>query len=111
MSTEPDVLTRLTLALEGLAAALESGNADAVLAAEAPLGTAVSALKLVPPAEVIGHADARTRILNTRLALARCRTLGHAASRLTAIVTSTGYGPSGRHQSQPPVATTMTTRS
>jgi hypothetical protein len=109
--TEADVLTRLTVALDGLAAAMESGDPDAVLAAEAPVGTAVSALRLVPVAELARRSDVRSKVLDAKLALARCRTLGHAATRMTAIVTSTGYGPSGRHQSQPVPPTTVGTKS
>ena len=101
MSTEAEVLSRLTAALEGLASALASGDAEAVLAAEAPVGTAVSALRLAPLRAISQSPSARRAILDARLALARCRTLGHASSRLTAIVTSNGYGPSGRHRSTP----------
>jgi hypothetical protein len=107
---DPDALTRLTVALEGLASALESGDPDQVLAAEAPLGTAVSALRGVELGSLARRDDARAAILQARLALARCRTLGHAAGRLTAIVTANGYGPSGHHTSQPVPASTVTTR-
>jgi hypothetical protein len=108
--TEPDLLKRLTVALDGLAAAMESGDPTAVLGAEAPVATAVSALRLARLSDLSKDPTVRQAILEARLALARCRTLGHASARLTAIVTSGGYGPSGRHRTDLVPVPTVTAR-
>lgn len=110
MSIELDALTRLTAALDGLATAMETGDPDAVLAAEAPVGTAVSALRGASLGALAERPNVRQAILDARLVLARCRSLGLASSRFTAIVTSDGYGPSGRHRAYPAHVATVHSR-
>lgn len=108
MQKKADALTRLTLALDGLASAMETGQPDAVLAAEAPLATAVSALRQADLRALAATPDARNTVLAVRLAVARCRTLGHASGMLAAVVGGQGYGPSGqRLQPKAPAATVI----
>lgn len=113
MPTVSDVLIRLTAALDNLARAMESGEPTAVLDAEAPLATAVSALRSVDLRTIRQHPNARAALLEVRLGVARCRTLGHASAQLLSVLTSGdpvagGYGRSGRPLSagRRPVAAT-----
>jgi len=95
--------------LHGLAAALESGDPEAVLEAEVPLATAVAALPRLtrPP---VPHPPAIAQaVLTTRLAVGRCLALGQVSSELLAIVASgPGYDLAGRY---PRPARTSTLRS
>ena len=110
-SDAPDVLNRVHEALHGLAAALESGDPEAVLDAEVPLATAAAALSRLTPVS-IPHTPAIARtLLNTRLAVDRCLTLGQASADLLAIVASgPGYDVAGRHP-RPVRTSTLGTRS
>jgi hypothetical protein len=75
----------LRAALEGLHAAVAAGDAGAVLAAEAPLATAVAACAAAPVAT--GDRDAAAAELrHARALLARCRVAGAA---LTAVLDAT----------------------
>jgi len=106
VTTAPDVLLRLNAALDLLSAALESGDAGEVLAAEQPLASAVHALtavdrSLVTPSPALGRL-----LLETRLAVERCRSLGESSSDLLSIVTRQAtYGPRGRRVPARPAAT------
>ena len=104
MNPAADALDRLTVALEGLCVSLESGQPDAVLAAEAPLAAAVSALTTSDLATLASRPDIRVAVMNVRLAMDRCRTLGAAAAAIGAVLTPTDYGATGRrlHAYRPP---------
>jgi hypothetical protein len=113
VAAAPEVLHRVNSALDGLASALESGDPDAVLAAEVPLATAVTALASLPA--MIGATSSpelALALLNTRLAVSRCLALGRSSSDLLAVVTSTpGYGPAGRVHRRAERSSTVESRS
>ena len=71
MTQRSDALDRLTAALDGLAVSLESGRPDSVLAAEAPVATAVHALTTGDLHELARMPDVRAAVMNVRLAMAR----------------------------------------
>jgi len=79
-ATDPTVLDQargLRQALDGLSAALASGDADEVLRAEAPLADAVAAC--ARPAAALGDADAvRAELSLASRLLGRCRASGMA---------------------------------
>jgi hypothetical protein len=80
---------------------MESGEPTAVLDAEGPLATAVSALRGVDLRTIRQHPNARAALLDVRLGVARCRTLGHASGQMLSVLTSGdpvvgAYGRSGR---------------
>jgi hypothetical protein len=97
MTTASEALTRVQDALDTLRRALETGRPDVVLAAEGPLSASVLHLsaseRSVAPAD---RGDVRQRLLETRLALTRCRTLGDASAELAAAAwPQAAYGPKG----------------
>jgi len=93
-----DALDRLSAALDGLAASLESGRPDLVLAAEAPVASAVDALNTSDLKELARRPDLRAAVMNVRLAMMRCQTLGSAAASVAAAVVPTDYGATGRRR-------------
>jgi hypothetical protein len=105
-----DVLDRLTVALDGLSLSLQSGQPDAVLAAEAPLAAAVSALIISDLAALAARPDARVAIMNVRLAMDRCRTLGAASAAVAAALAPTDYGARGRLLDASPLPPTVASR-
>lgn len=77
-------LTHLQAALDELAVALRAADADAVLSAEEPLASAISALAPLRGAD-IQEADrfaVRRALTTLRLTLARCEALGSTADGL-----------------------------
>lgn len=100
MTRTQDAVEQLSDALNGLASALESGEPDAVLAAEAPFERAVQSL-----ASAVRARDARgpeaaklgPSVAAIRARLAACHRLGETASGLmTAMFTpQTAYGRKG----------------
>jgi hypothetical protein len=80
--TPLDAIERVHTALTGLARALESGQPDHVLAAEQPLAEAAGALATIDRAALKDPVHLRARLLETRLALQRCRSLGEASAEL-----------------------------
>jgi hypothetical protein len=106
----PDALDRLTLALDGLARGLERGTPDAVLAAEEPLADATAALRAADLTQLARRPDIRFAMLQVRLAMSRCRTLGATAQDLAAVISPGDYGPSGLQRRPRAVARTMGTR-
>ena len=93
-TTLRDALARLQSALDTLAQALTSGDANAVLSAEVPLGSAASALadlaRRRPQPDTDGLTDA---IAGIRNAVARCTALGRTAEEFSrAIFPDTVYG-------------------
>ena len=80
--TPLDAIERVHKALTGLARALESGQPDEVLAAEQPLAEATGALATIDRGSLTDPIRLRARLLETRLALQRCRALGDASSEL-----------------------------
>ena len=95
MTTAPDTLRRLVDVLDDFSRALETGDADVVLAAEEQVADTVSALRGVNLAHLAQQPSVRTSVRDVRLAIERCRRLGRAASDLTALLTPTSYGPRG----------------
>jgi hypothetical protein len=95
-----DALERVRTALTGLARALETGQPDLVLAAEQPLAEAAGALATADRPTLSDPVNLRARLLETRLALARCRTLGDASAGLIGAMypDQISYGPSGQRQ-------------
>lgn len=110
MTTSPDALTGLVAALDDFSRALETGDANAVLAAEETLAAAVSALKTAHLPTLAQQGAVRARIDDIRLAITRCRALGYAASDLAAIMAPPGYGPRGLRRPAVTYATTVATR-
>lgn len=92
-TTLRDALARLQSTLESLAHALTTGDANAVLAAEVPLGSATSAVAAIvrrAHPDTDGLADA---IAGVRAAMARCTALGRTAQEFSrAIFPDTVYG-------------------
>ena len=110
-SDAPDVLNRVHEALHGLAAALESGDPEAVLGAEVPLATGVAALARLTRSSVPHSPAIAQAVLTTRLAVGRCLALGQVSSELLAIVAGgPGYDPAGRHP-RPARTSTLESRS
>src|SRR6185503_14184652 len=92
----PDAVARMRTALDELAAALESGEPDAVLAAEAPLATAVGAFSTIDRQALANDPRIGSALLEMRLTIARCRSLGRSAADLgAAMLPQTAYGLPG----------------
>jgi hypothetical protein len=107
-----DAIDRVTHALAGLAAALTTGQPDQVLAAERPLFEAVSGFAALGRAPGPLPVDLRARLLEARLAIARCRALGDASADLIATIfpSLTSYGPSGAAETRATTSSTVATR-
>ncbi len=89
-------IEQIRIALDGLASALASGRPDAVLAAEAPLAAAVSALRALDPRALATDPATPQALLDVRLSMARCRALGRSAADLSAVMfPQAAYGPAG----------------
>jgi hypothetical protein len=112
MTTRTDVLTDLHEALGGLEAAMTSGRADRVLAAEGPLATATANLvSLASRPDGVDRHELRRIVLEARLAMARSHTLGTAAAALaTAMFPQQGYGPRGLQPFRAWLPSTLATR-
>lgn len=110
MTPNSDVLDRLTAALEGLALGLEAGSAEAVLAAEGPLAAAASALAAADLDRLSRRPDLRVAVMNVRLALKRCQTLGASAASLASVYAPSAYGASGHQLSLASVRPTLNAR-
>lgn len=106
--TPLDAVTRVQQALTTLARALESGRPDEVLSAEPSLADAASHLSAVDTRQLADPQTLRARLLETRLALDRCRALGDASGELISAMypSESSYGRAGRRQVRAtPVAT------
>lgn len=110
MTPPPDALTVLLEALDGFASALETGRAEAVLAAEELLAAAVSGLRTTDLAPISRNPLTRGRIDEAHGKLARCRAMGAAASGLVAVMSSPAYGPAGRQPGVGSPVATMASR-
>lgn len=110
MTTAPDALTVVVEALDGFAAALESGRAEAVLAAEELLAVAASGLRTADLSALADHPGARIRIDEVRLRIARCRAMGQASTDLSTLLAPPTYGPKGIEPLRPPSVATITSR-
>jgi hypothetical protein len=106
----PDALTVLIEALDGFARALETGRADAVLAAQELLAAAVSGIRTADLTLVSRNPDTRGRLEEAHHKLARCRAMGAAASGLSMLMGQPAYGPKGLHPVVPVPAATMASR-
>ena len=106
MTPAPDALTVLIEALDSFAGALETGRADAVLAAEERLAAAVSGIRTADLAPISRNPLTRGRIDEAHFKLTRCRAMGAAASGLMALMSTPAYGPRGL---QPGVGTPAAT--
>jgi hypothetical protein len=97
-----DAIDLVHTALTGLAEALETGQPDRVLAAERPLADAAAALATVDRRAPADPSRLRARLLEARLALDRCRTLGQTSADLISAMwpAETGYGASGQRQTR-----------
>jgi hypothetical protein len=89
----PDALTVLIDALDGFVGALETGRADAVLAAEELLAAAVSAICTADLTLISRNPQTRGRLEEARQKLSRCRAMGATALGLTAIMGTPTYSP------------------
>jgi hypothetical protein len=91
-------LTRLQAALDHLARALTSGDAEAVLGAEEPLASAVSALGLIRRRDVESsdRDQVRRAIAALTASLRRCESLGRTVQAIgLAMAPDLSYGPRG----------------
>jgi hypothetical protein len=95
-----EAIERVHAALTGLARALETGQPDQVLEAEQPLAEAAGALATFDRAALTDPVHLRARLLETRLALARCRALGDTSAGLIGAMypAETSYGPTGHRR-------------
>ena len=94
--TVPDALDRLQAALEGLAGALQSGQAHLVLAAEGPLADALRAVDTAARPDAADRHQIRRRLDRLRGLVARCRAHGSASAGLIdAMFPQTVYGRPG----------------
>lgn len=97
-TTLRDAIARLHSTLDALAQALTSGDANAVLAAEVPLGSAVTAVASMArrtQTDTDGLPDA---IAGVRTAMDRCTTLGRTAEEFSrAFFPDAVYGRPGLH--------------
>ena len=98
--TPLDAVTRVHSALARLARALESGQPDQVLAAEPSLAEAAGGLGAIDTRQLSDPQTLRARLLETRLALERCRVLGDASADLIGAMypSESSYGRAGRRQ-------------
>jgi hypothetical protein len=92
-----DAIDRVREALDELASALASGEPANVLAAEEPLGSAVSALaQAAPPANDVERAAVPRALHTVKTALKRCETLGRTADDFVrAVFPDPAYGRRG----------------
>ena len=105
----PAAIEHVRIALDDLASALATGQPDAVLAAEAPLATAVSGLKSLDLAALATDPAAQKALLDVRLSLARCRSLGRASADLQRVMfPQAAYGPAGKRPAMPIRSSTVT---
>lgn len=93
--TVRDVLGRLHATLENLAGALETGDSERVLDAEAPLAEAVHQLTALAHRGPIDPAALRDRLIAIRVSMQQCQTLGRAAGDFADAISQAGYGSSG----------------
>jgi hypothetical protein len=112
MSQTPDALDRVNDELKRLAEALESGQPDRVLAVEQPLAEAASALADVGRVALGDEVRLRARLLETRLALDRCRSLGDASADLIGAMwpSETSYSRKGARSAPATGRPSVTTR-
>jgi hypothetical protein len=85
MTTTPttlDALTSLNAALTDLAAALASGDTAGVLAAEAPIASALERMATAMPTPAADRAQLVAAVQRTRLTLVRCQALGASIADL-----------------------------
>ena len=94
-----DAIQQLQAALDSLASALESGQPDAVLAAELPLAAAVGSFSGLDKASLARDPETPSALLDLRLAVARCRAMARAASDLGTVVH--GHASYGRTGARP----------
>ena len=98
MTNLPDALILVESALDRLSAALATGQADAVLAAEEPLANAVQRLSTCPRPTLADRDRVRTGVRAVRLALAQCQRLGRNSAALEQLLTfNSAYGATGVH--------------
>jgi hypothetical protein len=107
-----DALGRLNASLDNLARALQTGEADEVLDAEAPLAEAVQQLSTLSrqrgaPGAIEERIDApplREGVIAAHVSLLRCQSLGNCAVDLADAISRSGYGWTGmRVRSEIPV--------
>lgn len=111
VTSAPDPLTVLTDALHGFARALETGRADAVLAAEEELAAAVSALRAADLTLLSRQPNTRARIEDARHKLMQCQAMGAASAGLMAAMAVPAYGRRGSARSVPlPAMPTLASR-
>ena len=98
MTNLPDALILVESALERLSAAMATGQADAVLAAEEPLGEAVRLLSACPKPAAEDRDRVRNGVRSVRIALAQCQRLGRTSAALEQLLTfGSVYGATGVH--------------
>jgi hypothetical protein len=91
-----DGVTRLQAALDSLARALAAGDGQAVLAAEEPIASAVTALASFPSPAAQSVPGLPSAIAAVRAAVHRCQVLGEAASQFSqAVLGEATYGRRG----------------
>ena len=105
----PAVIDQVRTALDDLASALVSGRPDAVLAAEAPLAAAASALNAADPRVLAADPATRQALLDVRLSMARCQLLGRSAADLHRVISpQAAYGPAGKRPAMSTRTSTVT---
>jgi hypothetical protein len=113
MSATSDALQQLRDVLDELARSLETGRADAVLAVETPLASAVHAMTMIERRDVTP--DDRQRLAESvravRQSVARCVRLGRASGDLLRVVFPRAeYGRGGTRQADGASRPTLVSR-
>ena len=105
--TTPDALKGLRTALSRLADALESWQSDRVLASETNIASAAHALSTCTVDTLVDLEALRRELIELRMLVGRCQSLGAVASQLETAMFPAGYGATGarlRTASPPTIA-------
>ena len=100
-----ETLVQLQASLDQLGRSLRAVEPAAVVQAEEPLASAVSAMRRLRRSDVESAtpSEVRAAIVRVRMALTRCEALGDTAQALGRTMTpDASYGPHGRQSAKPP---------
>jgi len=93
--TTPDALRRLRAALSRPADALETWQSDNVLSAETHVASAARALSTCAVDTLVDLETLRRELIELRMLLGRCESLGSVATQIETAMFPAGYGANG----------------